>query len=449
MKILIICPFPPRKSPEADHAFYLAKHLASRGLDLDVLTHRGSISDHNPRLRIHPLIKNWSWVDLPQVKRTVQRCSPDAVLLIYTRGVYDGHPMVTFIPTVCKRLLPRARFVTLFEDAPTVPNRANTWTASAIRAVRKGIDLIRSLLRRPRLLASTVRMGAALWAGHKDLDSMYGTLLRDSDCLIVVSERARVGLAARLSAVNHKSVLIPPPPLMRMLPEDDGSARQRCRQSLGLKPADIVFVYFGYIYSGKGVETLLEAFRIVSASRSDVRLLMVGGDIESRNASSYIRKIRSMATELGIAEMVKWTGEYDSESGEASGYLRAADICVLPFDAGVSLHNSSFAAAAAHGLPVITTRGETLEQPFIHEKNVFLCHPEDPNAMALAMAAVMDNSGLKQHLRCGILELAREWYSWETAIERTIATFNDLSPHTEERRPLDARLQTKVRLAPD
>jgi glycosyltransferase involved in cell wall biosynthesis len=113
------------------------------------------------------------------------------------------------------------------------------------------------------------------------------------------------------------------------------------------------------------------------------------------------------------------------------------------------LHNSSFAAAAAHGLPVITTRGETLEQPFIHEKNVFLCPPEDPNAMALAMAAVMDNSGLKQHLRCGILELAREWYSWETAIERTIATFNDLSPHTEERKPLDARLQTKVRLAPD
>ena len=42
-------------------------------------------------------------------------------------------------------------------------------------------------------------------------------------------------------------------------------------------------------------------------------------------------------------------------------YLCAADICVLPFNVGVRLNNSSFAAAAAHGLPIVTTRGEMLE----------------------------------------------------------------------------------------
>ena len=135
-----------------------------------------------------------------------------------------------------------------------------------------------------------------------------------------------------------------------------------------------------------------------------------------------------MPEELGIDDKVKWTGGYAWNSDEASGYLRAADVCVLPFDTGVSLHNSSFAAAAAHGLPVITTRGEILEQPFIHQKNVFLCPPKNPEAMALAMATLIDNPEIRQDHRLGALELAREWYSWDTATELTIATFDGRLP---------------------
>jgi glycosyltransferase involved in cell wall biosynthesis len=269
-------------------------------------------------------------------------------------------------------------------------------------------------------------MGMALWAGKKNLDYRYGALLRDSDRLIVVSERARVGLSARFSAVNDKSVLIPTPPLLRMCPENNGAARQRCRESLGITPADSMFVYFGYVYPGKGVETLFKAFKIVSAQRSNIRLVMVGGDIDLKNHASYMQAIRRMPTEMDIDDRVKWTGGYAWDSDEASAFLRAADVAVFPFDSGVSLHNSSFAAAAAHGLPVITTRGETLEQPFAHRKNVFLCPPKDPAAMALAMETLIDNPTIKQDLRAGVLDLAREWYSWERATERTIATFDGL-----------------------
>jgi glycosyltransferase involved in cell wall biosynthesis len=92
------------------------------------------------------------------------------------------------------------------------------------------------------------------------------------------------------------------------------------------------------------------------------------------------------------------------------------------------LHNSSFAAAAAHGLPVITTRGETLEQPFIHQRNVFLCPPKNAEAMALAMETLIDNPAIRENLRAGVLEFAKEWYSWETATELTIATFDGRLP---------------------
>src|SRR5688572_27666407 len=119
MKILIIGAFPPRKAAEADHTFYLSEQLADRGLDVHVLTTEGSISARHPRVRVYPIIKYWSWSDLPRLKRMITQCAPDGVLLVYTRGVYDGHPMITFSPTVCKALLPHVSFVTLFEDAPS------------------------------------------------------------------------------------------------------------------------------------------------------------------------------------------------------------------------------------------------------------------------------------------------------------------------------------------
>jgi len=55
---------------------------------------------------------------------------------------------------------------------------------------------------------------------------------------------------------------------------------------------------------------------------------------------------------------------------------------VLPFDFGVTLNNSSLAAACAHGLPVIGTeticgRDEELE----HGKNIYLCRPQDPEML--------------------------------------------------------------------
>jgi glycosyltransferase involved in cell wall biosynthesis len=427
MKILIIGAFPPRKAAEADHTFYLSEHLADHGLDVHVVTTEGSILARHPQVRVYPIMKNWSWSDLPRLRRMIRHCFPDAVLLVYTRGVYDGHPMITFCPTVCKALLPRVPFVTLFEDAPSVPTAA-AQSPLMVRALRKGIALGKTLLRRPPIVVSTVRMGMALWAGSENLDYKYGTLLRDSDRVIVVSERARAGLTARFSGVNDKSVLIPAPPLLRMCPENNGAARQRWRELLGITPADLLLAYFGYVYPGKGVETLFKAFKIVSAQRNNVRLIMVGGDIDLRNTSAYIREIHLMPKQMGIDDKIKWTGGYAWDSDQASGYLRTADICVLPFDSGVSLHNSSFAAAAAHGLPIITTRGETLEQPFIHHRNVFLCPPKKPEAMALAMETLIDNPEIRQDLRLGVLKFAKEWYSWERATERTIATMSGLLP---------------------
>jgi glycosyltransferase involved in cell wall biosynthesis len=276
-----------------------------------------------------------------------------------------------------------------------------------------------------------IRKAVTVWAGKEALDYRFGTLLRDSDRIIVLSDLHRATLSELFPGVDDKSVLIPPPPILLICPEDNGVARSKGREALGLSDEDFLIAYLGYVYPGKGIETLLKAVQTVSNERANVRLVVVGGTLQGFH--SYAERVYELPHQMGIGDKVTWTGQYSWDSDKASTYLRAADAFVLPIEIGVQMNNSSFAAAATHGLPIITTRGADLERQFVHQENVFLCPPKDPDSMASAIKLLMDAPDLRARLRAGALRLARDWFSWERATDRTLATFgegNELNAHT-------------------
>jgi glycosyltransferase involved in cell wall biosynthesis len=402
MRILLIsAAFPPMRAGEATNAFYLCQHLANRKLDIDVLTSQWNPEVFNPRIRVHSIMRSWSWSELGRFVKFLRRSRPDAVLLMYLDWIYHYHPMVTFAPTIFKRVWPGVPFVTRFENAyGALPNRMSPGS----RAFRKCMSH---------------------WAGTENLDYNFGTLLRDSDRIIVLSGMHRAILSEHFADVSAKSVLIPPPPNMVVKSENDGSVRKRGRERLGVKDDEFLITYLGYIYPTKGLETLLKAFQIVNNERKKARLVLVGGSTEEYSShGTYENEMHELSTQLGLESKVTWTGEYSWDDGEASVYLRAADICILPFDSGVYLNNSSFSAAAAHGLPIVTTEGSMVEEPLLDQKNVFLCPPKSAKAIADAIKTLMDEPDLRKRLSKGVLKLVRECYSWESAVERTIATFS-------------------------
>jgi glycosyltransferase involved in cell wall biosynthesis len=400
VKLLVISSaFPPMQAGEATNAFHLCEHLAAQNVDVHVLTGRQNNTTRDPRITVHPIMRTWSWSELPRLARFLTRCAPDAVLLFYIHFVYNDHPMITFAPTLCRRLLPSVPFVTRFENPIGIPPRR------------------RSL--RNRL----IRRAVMQWAGNNRVDYMFGTLLRDSHSVIALAERHRRALVNLSADVSRKSVLIPPPPNMRICPEENGNAYLRGRRRLRVPAESFLLAYLGYIYPNKGIETLLSAMQMVSAERNNVRLILLGGTITAQpDHLAYADAVRALGRRLGIEDRLTWIGEYRSDTDEASLCLRAADACVLPFDIGVQLNNSSFSSAAAHGLPIITTRGDTLESPFVHRENVLLCPPKSPQAMAESITLLMDNPDLRQRLALGALKLAQEWFSWESATERTMTT---------------------------
>jgi glycosyltransferase involved in cell wall biosynthesis len=53
-----------------------------------------------------------------------------------------------------------------------------------------------------------------------------------------------------------------------------------------------------------------------------------------------------------------------------------------------------------------------------------LCPSEDPHSLALAMASLMDNQAVRERLGSGSLKLAGEHFSWDNALDRTIAALS-------------------------
>jgi glycosyltransferase involved in cell wall biosynthesis len=387
MNVLIIsAAFAPMRSGEADHALHLCQQLAASGLKIQMVTSKGASASVNPAVVVHPIMSRWSWRELPRLASLTKSSAPDAVLLLYSGWLYKDHPMITFIPTITKKLLGKVPFVTQFNTDQGADIDNGTLSARLIRKCIKPL------------------------VGAEDLDWEFGTLLRDSDNLIVLCEQYREKVTKLLPRVAAKALLLPPPPTLHLSAEANGETRARGRNQLRINSQEFLLVFFGYVYPNKGIDVLLRAFQRVARLQHDVRLAIIGGteDDNTQREGAYAKEMRALAEELGISGSVIWSGKYQADSDYASVCLRAADACVLPFDNGITLNRSSVAAVVAHGLPTISTRGKKIEIQFVDRKNVLLCEPRNPDALAGAINELIATPALRNDLSKGALELAAE-----------------------------------------
>jgi glycosyltransferase involved in cell wall biosynthesis len=391
--LLLVAPFPPTQGPEADKAYYLSRQLAAHGWRVHVATTRDSVLGGHAEVTIHAVVREWSWDEAGLLTALVEQTAPDVLVIFCIDWLYQYQPMVTFLPTLARAVRPTVSVLAVFDDV----FQSQPWDQPA--AVRLG------------------RQRMKRWAGLTDVDDRYGTLLRDSDQVIVVSHRVGDELVRRVPELPRKLAVVPTPPILPLTPFAE-SEREQHRARLGLKPDEFLLVYFGYLTQGKGVETLLRAFAQVCQQRDDARLILIGGTIPEPEHVRYADEVRQLPRLLDLADRVSWTGAYAWDSMEPSQLLHAADVCVLPYDAGVCLHNCSFAGAAAHGLPILTTRGPDLETAFADRANVLLCPPEDPTALGEALQTLLKDAPLRDRLRAGVRALAQEWFNWDKALER-------------------------------
>lgn len=119
-------------------------------------------------------------------------------------------------------------------------------------------------------------------------------------------------------------------------------------------------------------------------------------------------RLEALADELGIAARVRFTGRLDSQ-----------EMAVLYRDASLSLNTAladnmpnSVLEALACGLPVVSS--DVGGVPFLvrHEETALLVPPGDADAMAIAMARLIENDALRQKLIRNGLEHVQT-FTWE------------------------------------
>jgi len=391
LRLLLISVYPPSPAPEANHALHLSEHLADAGVEVHVLCQKGSVPSTHPNVVLHPLMENWSFGEIGKVREAIAKAQPDAVFLVYLGWIYGQSVMVTVLPSIVARLRPGIPFITQFE-AIEGPNIEQPWLRRLIR----------------NCLAKLSR-----GSFHKQ----FGSLLTRSTELIALSNPHMDALVGEFAPVAEKSVVIPTPPLIRMSKSNPILTRAQVRARFGIADDDFLFLFWGHIYPGKGLETLLLAFDPVRKEIPNARLMIVGGSLavsKSLVASSeYYQMVRELPDRIGIGPLVKWTGPFAWDSEAGSEFLYAGDACVLPFDWGVTFNNSTLAAAATHGLPVIATKVNGKPDPaLVHGENVYFCQPRDPVVLADAMKQLVVQPAFRDRLRRGGLALSKEWHQW-------------------------------------
>ena len=157
------------------------------------------------------------------------------------------------------------------------------------------------------------------------------------------------------------------------------------RLKLGISPEEKVLVNVGRLAPQKGQRYLLMALRMVLTKDPNVRLVIRG--------DGPIREIlQAMGLELGIASKVSFVDPVP----KISWLLGLSDIFVFP-----SLHEGlgiALLEAMAMGKPCVASEVGPIPEVVEHGRSGLLVRPRDPDDLARAILALLDQEDLRREM---------------------------------------------------
>jgi glycosyltransferase involved in cell wall biosynthesis len=168
------------------------------------------------------------------------------------------------------------------------------------------------------------------------------------------------------------------------LPDDP----EVCRQLTGNR--NLFFV--GQISRHKGVDLLVQAFKMVAPKHPDVVLNLIGG-----GKDDFRLELETEIDAAGLKERVKFWGFRE----DATRLMRFAYIYVHSSPPS-RFHESfgrSVAEAMAHGVPIVCFRSGALLEIVLHEKTGLICE-ESPFLLASALDRFLDEPNFRD--ACGM-----------------------------------------------
>lgn len=174
-----------------------------------------------------------------------------------------------------------------------------------------------------------------------------------------------------------------------------------------------VLVYSGWLVEGKGLDTLLEAFKLVASENREAYLLLLGkGPLGDR--------LKDKAGSLGISDNVCFKGNV----ANVHEYLNSADIFVFPsFREGMP---NSLLEAMACGLPVIASGIGGIVDIVEDGKSGILFEPGDVSGLAAGIIKLLNDDRLRQGLGVEARKRIVERFSIDRVADEYIKLYEEL-----------------------
>lgn len=188
------------------------------------------------------------------------------------------------------------------------------------------------------------------------------------------------------------------------------------REKLNLSAEDRAVLFLGNMIQRKGVDTLLEAFAIVSRARKNVKLLIAG---EGPELSNYI----NLSERLGIRNLVQF---FDLvPRAEIPDFLSISSMLVLP-SLGEGRPNVVLEAMACKTPVVASDIGGTKEL-IQHEKTGLMFEPKNAQKLSEQILRILDNpQEANTFAERAHQSLETNGLTWKSHGKRLVSTYLDI-----------------------
>ncbi len=322
--------FPPDAGGVEQYAAWVARTLRDAGHEVTVITSgRGRRTSYEERDGV-PVVRLGTWVTV------------------------SNTPLNPLWPGQLRRHLRRLRVDVVSAHAP-VPGLADLAAFTS-----------------PVPVVLTYHSGTLVKGGHR-----VDPLLRAYERVVLprVFARSRALVAVSPTSLAHatgRAAVVPPGVDGRVFHPVAGQRRER------------TVLYVGRIEQTsrwKGLQVLVDALPRLRTLVPDIRLTMVGDgdDVEA---------LQKQAADLGVADLVEWVGRVDHDV--LPDHYRRAGVTVLPSLTEAESFGMTLAEALACGCPVVGSAVGGIPYVVRDVLDGRLVPPGDPEALAAALAAVLD-----------------------------------------------------------
>ena len=164
------------------------------------------------------------------------------------------------------------------------------------------------------------------------------------------------------------------------------------RAELGADDTNVLAVLPGRLQRGKGQDVAVRAMAVAAARAPNLRLAVVGDALFGLERH-YRAEVEELAKKTGVADRVRFLGF----KRDMAAVYASADI-VLQCSRNSEAFGLVVAEGLAHGRAVIASDAGGLQEQIDHERTGLLVRPDDPAALAEALARVANDTALRERL---------------------------------------------------